>query len=185
MRGYSPHQWAPSYHIFEQRGPIFYYWHDLLVTCAWWWLLFGGWIPSRHHPSFTAYLRGYLARMLSQAYLSLVKWAEMIRACSSWSTQNESCLSEFSYLWLFFGSVWISLIAENWKHCNKIIFKCVNSTVGSSFKVKFMFFRTYGSREQCMGPSQKNSNAQNATPAIIQTHTQCNPNSIAHLDEYL
>ena len=85
----------------------------------------------------------------------------------------------------FLGSVWIPFIVENWKHCGKIIFKCVNSTVGPSFKVKFMFFRTYGSREQCMGPSQKNSNAQNATPAIIQTHTWCNPNSIAHLDEYL
>ena len=30
---------------------------------------------------------------------------------------------------LYLGSVWISLIAENWKHCSKIIFKCVNSVV--------------------------------------------------------
>ena len=31
------------------------------------------------------------------------------------------------------GSVWIELIVaetENWKHCNKIIFKCMNSVVG-------------------------------------------------------
>ena len=31
----------------------------------------------------------------------------------------------------------------------------MNSAVGPSFKVRFMFFRTWGSREQCMGPSQK------------------------------
>ena len=44
------------------------------------------------------------------------------------------------------GSVWIELIVaetEIWKHCNKIIFKCVNSVVGpvnSAWTV----------REQCM-----------------------------------
>ena len=34
-------------------------------------------------------------------------------------------------------SVWIQLIfAENWKHCSKTIFKCVNSTVGPIFNEK-------------------------------------------------
>ena len=27
--------------------------------------------------------------------------------------------------------------------------------MGPSFKVRFVFFRIYGSREQCTGPSQK------------------------------
>ena len=30
------------------------------------------------------------------------------------------------------------LKTENWKHCNKIIFKCVNSIVGPNFKVFFL-----------------------------------------------
>ena len=39
------------------------------------------------------------------------------------------------------GFVWIELIllklkTENWKHCNKIIFKCVNSTVRPIFNEK-------------------------------------------------
>ena len=34
------------------------------------------------------------------------------------------------------GSVWIELIvAENWKHCSKIIFNCVNSIVGPIFNI--------------------------------------------------
>ena len=38
-----------------------------------------------------------------------------------------------------YGSIWIELIllkTENWKHCNKIIFKCVNSVVGLIFNEK-------------------------------------------------
>ena len=37
------------------------------------------------------------------------------------------------------GCVWIELIfveTENWKHCSKIIFKCVNSIVGPIFNEK-------------------------------------------------
>ena len=35
------------------------------------------------------------------------------------------------------GSIWIQLIfTENWKHCSKIIFKCVNSVMGSIFNEK-------------------------------------------------
>ena len=36
------------------------------------------------------------------------------------------------------GSVWIEFIVvetENWKYCSKIIFKCVNSTVGPIFNI--------------------------------------------------
>ena len=50
----------------------------------------------------------------------------------------------------------------------------MNSTVGPSFKAKFTEFCTCGSYEQCTGPSQKNADAQNATPATIQTHTKEN-----------
>ena len=57
------------------------------------------------------------------------------------------------------------------KILSKIIFKCVNSTVESSFKAKFVEFRTCGSCEQYTGPSQKKADAQNATTAAIQTHT--------------
>ena len=40
-------------------------------------------------------------------------------------------------------SVWIELIllklkTENWKYCSKIIFKCVNSTVGPIFNKKWL-----------------------------------------------
>ena len=38
--------------------------------------------------------------------------------------------------------LWVRLDAtyliENWKHCNKIIFKCVNSTVGPIFYIFFL-----------------------------------------------
>ena len=39
---------------------------------------------------------------------------------------------------LTLGSAWIELIfdeTENWKHCSKIIFKCVNSAVKSIFNI--------------------------------------------------
>ena len=38
-----------------------------------------------------------------------------------------------------FFKVYLDIVyfAENWKNCNKIIFKCVNSTVRPSFKVFF------------------------------------------------
>ena len=38
--------------------------------------------------------------------------------------------------YLVFGYC-LLLKIENWKHCSKIIFKCMNSTVGLSFKVVF------------------------------------------------
>ena len=45
------------------------------------------------------------------------------------------------------------LKTKNWKHYNKIIFKCVNSVVGPSFKVFLVEKITYGSHEQCIGPT--------------------------------
>ena len=54
------------------------------------------------------------------------------------------------------GSVWIQLIfAEtknwNWKHCNEIIFKCVNSTVRPIFNEKVAESVICGTCEQCTG----------------------------------
>ena len=49
---------------------------------------------------------------------------------------------------LYLGSIWILFIIENWKHCSKIIFKCVNSAVGSIFNENFAEKRGFGSREQ-------------------------------------
>ena len=61
------------------------------------------------------------------------------------------------------------LKTENWKHCSKIIFKCINSVVRPNFKEKFVEIRTCGSHEQCTEPTQKNADMQ--VPCF-----QCNPN---------
>ena len=63
------------------------------------------------------------------------------------------------------GSVWIPLITENWKHCSKIIFIYVNSTVRPSFKVVFVKKSTYGSREQYI-THQKTLGARRAIQTI-------------------
>ena len=52
------------------------------------------------------------------------------------------------------GFVWIELIllklkTENWKHCNKIIFKCVNSAMGPIFNEKIDKKWNLWIREQC------------------------------------
>ena len=55
------------------------------------------------------------------------------------STYKTFILDDF----IHYGSVWIELIVaenlklktENWKHCSKIIFKCVNSIVGPIFNI--------------------------------------------------
>ena len=68
------------------------------------------------------------------------------------------------------GSIWKLLIAENWKHYSKIIFKCVNSVVGPSFKVDFAKIYTCRFREQYTGSTQKNID----TPwDTIQTQPKC------------
>ena len=46
---------------------------------------------------------------------------------------------------------------ENWKYCSKIIFKCVNSIMGPSFKEKFAKIHTCRSCEQYIEP-KKNTN---------------------------
>ena len=46
---------------------------------------------------------------------------------------------------------------ENWKHCSKIIFKCVNSAVGPSFNDNFVENKVCGSHEQCMRPTGRDA----------------------------
>ena len=53
------------------------------------------------------------------------------------------------------GCVWIELIllklkTENWKHCSKIIFKCVNSAVGPNFNEKIDKKWNLWVHEQCI-----------------------------------
>ena len=47
---------------------------------------------------------------------------------------------------------------ENWKYCNKIIFKCVNSAMWPIFNESFGKKEICGSREQCTGPTGKDEN---------------------------
>ena len=61
------------------------------------------------------------------------------------------------------------LETKYWKYSSKIIFKCVNSIVESSFKVIFAEKSTYESREQCIGPIKKMlglGKTQNALPKL-------------------
>ena len=56
---------------------------------------------------------------------------------------------------LHLRSVWIELIllklkTENWKHCSKIIFKCVNSIVGPIFNEKVDKKWSLWVHEQCI-----------------------------------
>jgi len=56
------------------------------------------------------------------------------------------------------GSVWIPFIllkTENWKHCIKIICKCVNNTVRHILMKVLLEKEICRSREQCMGPTDK------------------------------
>ena len=45
--------------------------------------------------------------------------------------------------------------AENWKYCNKIIFKCMNSAVWLIFNKIFVKKEVCGSSEQCMRPIEQ------------------------------
>ena len=56
------------------------------------------------------------------------------------------------------------LKTENRKHCSKINFKCVNSTVKPSFKENFAEKSTCGSCEQCTRPTMKKVSLENALP---------------------
>ena len=57
------------------------------------------------------------------------------------------------------------LKTENWKYCNKIIFKYVDSVIGPSFKVRFTFFRTYIGSMNSAQDSAKNANALLSKPS--------------------
>ena len=77
--------------------------------------------------------------------------------------KRSHCYSSISFRIVFlgkiklqniFGSVWIEFIfAEtenwNWKHCSKIIFKCMNSIVGPIFNEKVAEKWNLWVREQC------------------------------------
>ena len=53
-----------------------------------------------------------------------------------------------------FWSLWARLdTAENWKYCNKIIFKCVNNTVWLIFNEKLLKSEICGFCEQYTGPT--------------------------------
>ena len=47
---------------------------------------------------------------------------------------------------------------KNWKNCNKIIFKCVNSVVWPIFNESFGEKGVYGSCKQCPRPTGKDRN---------------------------
>ena len=69
--------------------------------------------------------------------------------------QGDFELTLYSLLLNDVESVWIELIllklkTENWKHCSKIIFKCVNSTVGLIFNEKLAEKWNLWVREQCI-----------------------------------
>ena len=88
--------------------------------------------------------------------------------------------SPTSFLWwhdnfanVDLGSVWIQLILlkiDNWKHCNKIIFKYVNNAVRPNFNEKFVEKNTCGAREQCTWPTKLDANT-------TKTKFQIYPNS--------
>ena len=69
------------------------------------------------------------------------------------------------------------MASQNWKHCSKIIFKYVNSIVGSNFEKKNYWIRqlvglvnsTCGSREQYMWPTVLDANALKLNFSSIQT----------------
>ena len=51
--------------------------------------------------------------------------------------------------------------AENWKHYNSIIFKCVNSVMWLIFNESFVKKKVCGSCEQCTEPTGKPPQPQN------------------------
>ena len=70
------------------------------------------------------------------------------------------CFSLFNNL----RFVWIPLTTENWKHCNKIIFKYVNSDVRSIFNENFAKKKVCGSRKQYTRPTHKTLDTQMLNP---------------------
>ena len=72
-----------------------------------------------------------------------------------------------------FGSLhfWVCLDTVNcwklktycWKHCSKIIFKCINNAVGPSFKAKFAWFCVCELHKQCTGPRKMQTRDQKSS----------------------
>ena len=74
--------------------------------------------------------------------------------------KNISLLVEFG-LWDCLDRTYFTE-TENWKYYSKIIFKCMNSTVGPNFKVVFSEKSICESCEQCTGPTEKQHKCANA-----------------------
>ena len=68
------------------------------------------------------------------------------------SSITKKQLKRIGWKFLNLGSVWIELFTEieNWKFCNKIIFKCVNSTVWLIFNEKIIKKWYLWVNEQCI-----------------------------------
>ena len=76
---------------------------------------------------------------LSLAQSSLNSMSQKPCRFSGWlSLIRSHFLYYFFFLHFLYWLIWTELIVakiENWKHCSKIIFKCVNSTVRSIFNI--------------------------------------------------
>ena len=73
---------------------------------------------------------------LGRYTLSLMPLAHLIRVSRNDKVPILSSLGHSRYLKRLKVHLDIAYIAENWKHCNKIIFKCVNNAV----RFIFIFF---------------------------------------------
>ena len=88
--------------------------------------------------------------------------------CKSLYAQNRTTKSLFGYP--------LFLKTKNWKHYSKIIFKCVNNTIGPNFNENFVEKSTCGSREQCTGPTELDAYAVETSRDLLSwTHTQLKP----------
>ena len=89
-----------------------------------------------------------------------------------------------TYLNELLGCVWIEFIllklkTENWKHCSKIIFKCVNSAAGPIFNEKIDKKWNLWVHKQCTGPlidrnvkkTRPNSTEQYSSFALVPWNT--------------
>ena len=70
-------------------------------------------------------------------------------------------MGPFRYSW--------NLKTENWKHCSKIIFKCMNNTVWPSFNLIYAFFCTCRSCKQYTESIEKSQTLSFLVFYVIQT----------------
>ena len=80
-------------------------------------------------------------RVLTGCILKIILENNFQYLVTFWKCYFSTNFSHFRSFQTNFGSVWIELILTktenwNWKHCSKIIFKCVNSVVGPIFNEK-------------------------------------------------